>query len=183
MEAKILKTKTTKELEQLIFFETKADKVGTYGAFEVALGENYGNEYVDYMTMNSEGQFRCYEIKQSYNDLHSKAKLSFRGDYNYLVMTEELYEEALSKGDNDWWNIGIYIRKYRPSGEPYLKIVKKAPKRAVAPWIRYELTHCMVRSLSRLTTEKMQNLKMIHKTPKRATEQAQFEQKKEEVVF
>lgn len=107
-----MKTNTTKELERLIFYQSKADQVGTYGAFEVALGESYGNEYVDYMTMTSDGEFRCYEIKQSYSDLHSKAKLSFYGDYNYLVMTEELYEEAIAKGDNQWWNVGIYIRKY-----------------------------------------------------------------------
>lgn len=168
-----MKTNTTKELERLIFYESKADQVGTYGAFEVALGEAYGNEYVDYMTMTSEGEFRCYEIKQSYSDLHSKAKLSFYGDYNYLVMTEELYEEAIAKGDNQWWNVGIYVRKYNTrDNRPVLKLIKKAPKRTVAPWKRYELAHCMVRSLSRLTTEKMSCLKVVAEAPEKATAEA-----------
>lgn len=165
-----MKTDTTKELERLIFYQSKADQAGIYGAFEVALGEAYGNEYVDYMTMSSTGEFRCYEIKQSYNDLHSKAKLSFYGDYNYLVMTEELYEEILAKGQKDWWNVSIYIRKYTArDNRPVLKLVKKAPKRTVAPWKRYELTHCMVRSLSRLTTEKMNCLKLVAEAPEKAT--------------
>lgn len=165
-----MKTNTTKELERLIFYQSKADRVGTYGAFEVALGESYGNEYVDYMTMTSDGEFRCYEIKQSYSDLHSKAKLSFYGDYNYLVMTEELYEEAIAKGDNQWWNVGIYVRKYNAKdNKPELKLIKKAPKRTVAPWKRYELAHCMVRSLSRLTTEKMNCLKIIAEAPEKIT--------------
>lgn len=169
-----MKTNTTKELERLIFYQSKADQVGTYGAFEVALGEDYGNEYVDYMTMTSDGEFRCYEIKQSYSDLHSKAKLSFYGDYNYLVMTEELYEEAIAKGDNQWWNVGIYVRKYNAKdNKPKLKLVKKAPKRTVAPWKRYELAHCMVRSLSRLTTEKMSCLKIVAEVPKKSYDKSQ----------
>lgn len=155
------KTDTTKELEMLIFFESKADGAGIYGAFEVALGEAYGNEYVDYITMKSNGEFRCYEIKQSYNDFHSKAKISFYGDYNYYVMTEKLYNLLKEKQETPFWNCGVYIRKYNPEGESYLELIKKAPKHAVTPWMRYELTHCMVRSLSRLTTEKMKYLKEL----------------------
>ena len=155
------KTETTKELEMLIFFESKANNAGIYGAFEVALGDGYGNEYVDYMTMKSDGEFRCYELKQSYNDFHSKAKISFYGDYNYYVLTEELYNLLQEKGESPFWNCGVYIRKFNSQSTAYLELIKKAPKRTVTPWMRYELTHCMVRSLSRLTTEKMKKLKDI----------------------
>ena len=155
------KTETTKELEMLIFYESKANNIGIYGAFEVALGDAYGNEYVDYMTMKSDGDFRCYELKQSYNDFHSKAKISFYGDYNYYVLTEELYNLLQEKGESPFWNCGVYIRKFNSQGTAYLELIKKAPKRTVTPWMRNELTHCMVRSLSRLTTEKMKKLKDI----------------------
>lgn len=138
------KTKLTKELEMQIFYETVADRLGVYGAFEVSLGKGYGNEYVDFMTMTSSGEFRCYEIKVSKSDFHSKNKLSFHGDRNYFVMPQELYEEVK---DEIPFQVGVYVYK-----DGKLKLVKKSSHKSVAPWERYMLTHCMVRSLSRLTT-------------------------------
>lgn len=59
----------------------------------MSLGAGYGNERVDYMTMDSEGIFRCYEIKVSKTDFMSKATKSFLGHFNYFVMPMELYEQ------------------------------------------------------------------------------------------
>lgn len=139
------KTKLTKELERKIFYESKADKLGVYGAFEVAIGKGYGKEYVDFMTMTSSGEFSCYEIKVSKSDFHSKNKLSFYGDRNYFVIPQELYEEIK---DEIPFQVGVYVYQ---KGE--LRLVKKSPHKTVAPWERYMLAHCMVRSLSRLTTK------------------------------
>ena len=58
-----MKTELTKEVEQALVLATKADGVGVYGALEVTLGEGYGTERVDYMTMDCKNVFRCYEIK------------------------------------------------------------------------------------------------------------------------
>lgn len=45
------------------------------------------------MTMDSKGIIKCYEIKVTLQDLNSKAKKSWFGHYNYLVVTQELYDQ------------------------------------------------------------------------------------------
>ena len=65
-----------------------------YGCKEVTLrNPNYeaNKERVDYVTFNTKGVIRCYEIKVTESDLNSKNKLSFWGDYNYLVLPKDLY--------------------------------------------------------------------------------------------
>lgn len=141
------KTALTKQIELDLFGYTKSGNAGIYGAYEVTFVAAYGDERVDYVTLKSNGEISCYEIKVSKFDFHSKAKLSFYGDYNYFVMPEELYEEVKSEIP---WSIGVIVRKR--SG--LLAKARKAGKKTVPPWQRYMVTHCMVRSLSRLT-EKM----------------------------
>lgn len=70
-------TELTKEIKKALLYYTKADQAGVYGCYEVCLGAGYGDEYVDFMTMNSTNVFQAYEIKISLSDLKSKAKLSF----------------------------------------------------------------------------------------------------------
>ena len=70
---------------------------GYYGCEEVTIGfsnNGRGNEIVDFMTMDSKGIIRCYEIKVTLADLKSKAKLSFYGNYNYLVVSKDLYGQV-----------------------------------------------------------------------------------------
>ena len=86
-----MKTKKTLKLEKQIYNATK--KMGVFGCFEVTIGF-FGKERVDYMTYDTKGIFRCYEIKVSKSDFHSNAKLSFVGHYNYYVLTRKLYEEV-----------------------------------------------------------------------------------------
>lgn len=142
------KTELTKKLELKIFRETGAAGAGIYGAFEVCFGAGYGDEYVDYVTMSSTGEIRCYEIKITKSDFHSKAKLSFYGDYNYLVMPEDLYNEVKSEIKNLDNRLGVYTYK-----DGYLTLTRKPKKKTIPPWQRYMVAHCMVRSLSRLTTK------------------------------
>ena len=108
-----MKTKKTIELEQQIYKATK--NAGTFGCFEVTIGW-FGKERVDYMTYNVKGEFRCYEIKVSKRDFHSKSATTFLGHYNYYVMPQELYEEVKDEIP-DW--IGVYTD---------LTCVKKAKK-------------------------------------------------------
>lgn len=49
------------------------------------------------MTMDSKGIIKCYEIKVTLSDLKSNAKKSWYGNYNYLVVTSELYDKI-----QDW---------------------------------------------------------------------------------
>lgn len=100
------KTEKTKFIESALW---KANlKMGTYGCFEVTIGVGWSDSgIVDFITYDSQGEFRCYEIKVSKADFKSKAKTSFEGDFNYYVMPSELYEElrvsAEKEADKTQW--------------------------------------------------------------------------------
>lgn len=99
------KSQSTQELEKNLWNHTK--KRGTFACYEVTIGW-YGRERVDYMTYDTEGIWRCYEIKASKADFYSKAKVSFLGHYNYYVMPEEVFQQV--RGDIPS-HIGVYIPK------------------------------------------------------------------------
>lgn len=98
-----MKTEQTISLERAIRRATR--KMGVFGCFEVTIGF-FGKERVDYMTYDTKGIFRCYEIKVSKADFHSDAKQSFVGHYNYYVLTKELYEAVK---DEIPAGIGAYV--------------------------------------------------------------------------
>lgn len=97
------KTEATLKLEHDIKIATL--KMGTFGCLEVTIGFG-GKERVDYMTYDTNGIFRCYEIKVSKSDFHSKHANSFCGHYNYYVMTKELYDQVADEIP-DW--VGCYV--------------------------------------------------------------------------
>lgn len=97
------KTEDTLQLEKDIKVATL--KMGVFGCLEVTIGFG-GKERVDYMTYDTKGIFRCYEIKVSKSDFHSKHKNSFVGHYNYYVLTQELYNQV-SEEIPDY--VGVYV--------------------------------------------------------------------------
>ena len=123
-----MKTAETVALEKSIRRATR--KTGVFGCYEVTIGF-CGRERVDYMTYDTKGVFRCYEIKVSKADFHSAAAKSFVGHYNYYVLTRELYDQVKEEIP-DW--IGVYIGDY---------CAKKA-KRQIYP---AESIKCAVRSM------------------------------------
>lgn len=71
-----------------------------YGCTEVTIGfpkDGKGDEICDYVSMDSNGIFRCFEIKVSKSDLKSKAAKSFYGHYNFLVVSDSLAAQI-----SDW---------------------------------------------------------------------------------
>lgn len=128
-----MKTEKTLELERLIWRATHSQ--GTFGCFEVTIGW-FGSERVDYMTYNTKGEFRCYEIKVTKSDFHSKAANTFLGHYNYYVMPPELYKEVK---DEIPPHIGVY------TGET---CVKKAKRQELGTDVQ-TLKDSMIRSLCR----------------------------------
>ncbi|MCL5071911.1 MAG: hypothetical protein M1308_13610 [Actinobacteria bacterium] len=88
---------------------------GIFGCFEVTIGF-WGDERVDYMTYDTKGIWRCYEIKVSKSDFQSKAKKTFVGHYNYFVMPMDLYNQVKAEIPA---HIGIY------AGENCIKKAKK----------------------------------------------------------
>lgn len=97
------KTEVTTEMERQIYAATK--KQGVFGCFEVTIGW-FGKERVDYLTLDTKGIWRCYEVKVSVSDFRSKARKTFCGHYNYYVMPRELYEKVKAEIPS---HIGVYI--------------------------------------------------------------------------
>lgn len=67
--------------------------MGVFGCFEVTIGFG-GDERVDYMTVDTKGVWRCYEIKASKKDFYSSAKKSFVGNFNFYVMPRDVFEQV-----------------------------------------------------------------------------------------
>ena len=97
------KTELTKQLEKDIWCAT--EKMGTFGCFEVTIGFN-GRERCDFVTYSTKGIWRCYEVKISKSDFHSKCKNTFVGHFNYYVLTQELYDIVKEEVPK---HIGIYV--------------------------------------------------------------------------
>jgi hypothetical protein len=130
-------TQLTKDLKKAIWFATK--KMGVFGCFEVTIGF-YGKERVDYMTLDTKGNWRCYEIKISKSDFHSKAKNTFVGHYNYYVMPPELYEEVKDEIPS---HIGVFI------GNNNYCYCKKNAKKQIVTIDEDILKISMIRSMNR----------------------------------
>lgn len=68
-----------------------------YGTTEVTVDfqrNGKKKELVDFISYDAKRNvFRCYEIKVSMQDLRSKAKKSWYGNYNYLVISRDLYRK------------------------------------------------------------------------------------------
>lgn len=103
--------------------------------FEVTIGW-YRKERVDCLSYDTNGIWRCYEIKVSKSDFHSKAKKTFCGHYNYYVLTSDLYNEVKDEIPN---HIGVYV-----GGD----LVKKAKKQELSVDEQI-LKDSMIRSLYR----------------------------------
>lgn len=112
-----MKRKETKIIEQVLYgnlFGTNPKLAKEYGTEEVPIGFARGGrinnkiEIVDFLSYDMKKDwFRCYEIKVSMSDFKSKAAKSWQGNYNYLVLSEELYHQR----PLDWWknNVPKYV--------------------------------------------------------------------------
>lgn len=140
-----LKTDLTRQAEKCLWYHT--DKMGVFGCFEVTIGW-FGKERVDFMTYSTDNTIRCYEIKVTFADLKSKANQTFIGDFNYLVITQDLWE-IIQRDDSLAWKYyyqGILVFKENGIG---ITSVKKAKKQNVSLGTRSTVLESMVRSLNR----------------------------------
>lgn len=135
----------TQQLEKQLWRHTK--KRGTFGCFEVTVGWR-GKERVDYLTYDTQGIFRCYEVKASKADFYSNNKLSFLGHYNYFVMPLELYHQVKEDIDNF---VGVYVPK-----DGKLVSVKRTKKRELKV-DKDILKNSMIRSLYRESEKVISN--------------------------
>ncbi|WP_025023285.1 hypothetical protein [Companilactobacillus nodensis] len=89
-----MKTKLTRNLESTLY--QYCYEQGAYVVEEVSMPDKKGIvDTLSYQQLpNGEVEWRCYELKVTKSDFHSKAKLSFIGNYNYFVLPQKLYEEV-----------------------------------------------------------------------------------------
>lgn len=105
-----MKREETKIIEQILYrnlFGNNPKLAREYGTNEVTLGfsrdgriNNGKTEIVDFLSYDvRKDLFRCYEIKVTMSDFRSHAAKSWYGNYNYLVLSNELYyQQSLY-----WW--------------------------------------------------------------------------------
>lgn len=67
------------------------------------------------------GTFKCFEIKSCKADFNSKNGHNFIGDFNYYVMTRELFDEVVTELP---YSVGVYALE---NGD--IKCIRKAHKR------------------------------------------------------
>lgn len=101
-----MKTKLTKNLESTLY--QYCYEQGAYVVEEVSMPDKKGIvDTLSYQQLpDGEVEWRCYELKVTKSDFHSKAKLSFIGNYNYFVLPQKLYEEVKEEIPN---HIGVMI--------------------------------------------------------------------------
>ena len=137
---------TTKELEHLLY--NHLWRKGWYGVYECAIPKclcrKVHRERVDMLTYETSGVWRAYELKISKADLHSDAALSWIGHYNYIVVTEDLIEEAKKILPKD---IGIYAA-YERTNKTWIDLVRSPRKRELL--CKHEdMQFAMMQALSR----------------------------------
>jgi len=155
-----LKTELTIKMENAIYNTTR--KIGTFGCFEVTIGFG-GKERVDYITYDTKGVFRCYEIKVSKSDFHSAAIKSFVGNYNYYVMPKELYEEVKDEISKE---IGVYI------GENCIKKAKKQELKIDSETLKDSIIRSLYRDSEKLM--KLENKQYLDKLKNELEKQRKY---------
>lgn len=141
------KRKETYEIEETLYNMVYVNRL--YGCSEVTIGfynNGHGDEIVDFCTMNSKGIIKCYEIKVTLADFKSKAKLSWYGHYNYLVVSEELLSKLTDELINE--HIPKYVGIAIPAMSNSLKIIRRARKQDLSNEDEIMIKESLIRSLT-----------------------------------
>jgi hypothetical protein len=178
-----VKSSTTNHIEYLLFQHT--NKLGTYGCREVKIGGvktrqfvTDKKEFVDYMTITSDGKITCYEIKSSLADIKSNARLSFYGHKNYFVMPIELYNDIrneswfLRKLENNAIGV-ISVNKFYE-----LKVVKKCKNKNLSIGTQTIL----LESFAKSTARDVAKLYQLEKSSERRLSSKQIDDLLDEIV-
>lgn len=142
------KRKETIEIENKLHYMCHKRRI--YGCEEVTIGfvhNGHGDEIVDYCTMDCNGTLRCYEIKVTLSDLRSKAKKSWYGHYNYLLVTQELYAKIYKTVDEyipDYVGVAVPCPSSWSDG---IEIKIKAKKQELSADQEVMLKESLVRSM------------------------------------
>ena len=137
---------TTKEIEHIAY--KHFSKIGWYGCFEVAIPRaiinKYHRERLDFLTYETNGTWRAYEIKRNMQDFYSGHAWSWIGHYNYFIMPKELYNEVK---DDIPDGIGVWC-VYKHDKRKYMGCEKKPKKRELL-CSHEDMLFSLMQSLSR----------------------------------
>lgn len=148
-----MKTEETLKIEKLLsenLFSSNPSLAKRYGTTEVRIGfdrNSHHKESVDFLSYDPKAnEYYCYEIKVSMADYRSNSKKTWLGDYNYLVLSEKLFNE---KRLENWIaeipaNVGIIVADISTNK---LKTVKKAKHQEISNEQKFELSQSLVRTL------------------------------------
>lgn len=119
-----MKTKLTLAMETTLYYYCR--EAGATAVEEVTMPADQGIvDTLSYQAVAGQAEWRCYELKATKSDFHSKAKLSFIGHYNYFVLPLQLYQAVATEIP-----AGIGVLIYRPFNAKLLATANQAP---VAP--------------------------------------------------
>ena len=178
-----MKSPITNHIEYLIFQHT--NKLGTYGCREVKIGGaktkqfiTDNQEFVDYMTITSDSEITCYEIKSSLEDIKSNARLSFYGHKNYFVMPTELYDDICNES---WFlrkleNHTVGVISVNKLDE--LKVVKKCKNKKLSIGTQTIL----LESFAKSTARDVAKLYQLEKSNERRLTSKQIDDLLDEIV-
>lgn len=147
------KTEETLIIENVLYknlFGSNPCLAREYGTKEVTITlpkEKKVKEIVDFLSYNAvKDEFRCYEIKVSMADFKSKAAKSWVGNYNYLVISKELY---LKQSLYDWKeqipdHVGIIVINVERRSK---WIAKRSVHMEITDSIKFMLRQSLLRTL------------------------------------
>jgi len=161
-----MKSQKTKDIEGAL--ANHLSRLGLYGVPEVSLdgdpwirrSEKQG--IVDYITVDTHGIIRCYEIKVSMADFRSSNKVTFVGDYNYYVVPNVMAQPVLnaltdpaigiiSVGDD--LTVRFYKKAQRKIPQIALARAKEAMFRAACREVDKQMGRMFLESKERLERE------------------------------
>lgn len=147
---KRIETIVIEKVLQQSLFGSNPKLAKEYGTTEVTVDfqrNGNGRELVDFMSYDAKkDDFRCYEIKVTMQDFHSKAKKSWCGNYNYLVLSKDLYEEK----PLDWWigeiptGVGVIVVNTSTTEK---RTVVNPRKRTISEDMKEVLKQSLIRTL------------------------------------
>ena len=154
---------TTKEIENIVY--KNFWRKGWYGIFEVAVPRaiinKYHRERLDFLTYETTGIFRAYEIKRSLSDFRSGCAWSWIGHYNYFIMPVDLYPKVKEEIPD---GIGVWVVY-----EHGTMACVKNPKRRELLCSKEDMMFAMMQGLSREYKKYRKSQEQINKIKKPTT--------------
>lgn len=128
------KTETTEAMELIL---TRQFYSSDYCLMHKEVGYG-GVERCDLMGFSQHyRELICIELKQSVNDFHSKAKLTFLGNRNYYAMPYDIYEKVKDEIPKE---IGVLTL-------PRDYILRKDTEMLIAKKCKHQMLHCDERTI------------------------------------